>query len=135
MFLHPKITASMTDELVEFFKRPLIEEQINSLSYAELAFGMLPIPPFFAATVLSIGVSTAQFFESVFRHCDYVFFARNSRSHFTLASRSSRSRCACCSFGGGGAGLRTSPLSTSATKRLKSLAGTPSYPVQNFGSK
>src|SRR4029079_1965045 len=65
----------------------------------------------------------------------YTLLLMNVRSHFTLASRSSRSRCACCSFAGGGGGLRTSPLSTSATKRLNSDAETFRYPSQNFGSK
>ena len=41
--LHAEVLASVPDQLVQFFKRSFIEQEIDPLAHRELAFRVLPL--------------------------------------------------------------------------------------------
>ena len=47
---HPKIVATMRDELVGLFKRSLVEQKFHPLARRHLALFMLPLAPLRAPT-------------------------------------------------------------------------------------
>jgi selenocysteine-specific elongation factor len=66
--LHAEVLASVPDQLVQFFKRSFIEQEIDPLAHRKLAFRVLPLLPLLAATSFRARVPPAHFLQPTCTH-------------------------------------------------------------------
>ena len=61
-FIHAEIAGTVADELVQFFKRAFVEEEVDTLTRGEFAFFVLARTALFAAPRFGVRVTAANFF-------------------------------------------------------------------------
>jgi hypothetical protein len=62
LFVHTKVVALVADELVGFFERCFIEQDVDAFARGEFAFGVLARAAFFSTARFGSGVAPPQFF-------------------------------------------------------------------------
>jgi hypothetical protein len=62
---HAEIAAAVADQLVGFDEGAFVQQEIDTLSGGKFTFGVLAFATLVAASGLSAGVASAQFFQSV----------------------------------------------------------------------
>src|SRR3954462_11392665 len=70
VLLHAEITAAMAHQLVQFFKRALIEQKIDAFPCGKLSFAMLALFSFSPAPGLRARVAFANLFQTTLSHRD-----------------------------------------------------------------
>ncbi len=69
LFVHAEVAAAVRDQLVEFFKRILVEQEFDALAGRQLALFVLALAALGSSALLGGGMAAAQFIKPV--HRDY----------------------------------------------------------------
>ena len=65
LLVHAEIAAAVADEFVDFFEGAFVEQEVDAFAGGELAFFVLALAAFCAASCFGGGVAAAEFFEAV----------------------------------------------------------------------
>ena len=68
LLLHPEVGAAVGDEHVEFFKRPIIKQQVDPLAGGQLATGVLRINALLPSAQSGVVAAGFKLFQNIFHH-------------------------------------------------------------------